>query len=161
MVAVLFVCTGNICRSPTAEGVFREKVRAAGLEDAVSIDSAGTSGFHVGEPPDPRASRAARRRGYSLDGQAARQVRASDFDRFDLLVAMDRGHYNRLRSLAPDAAARERVHMMSAFSARPDGPAEVPDPYYGVGDGFERVLDMLEDAAEGLLGHVRTRLETV
>jgi protein-tyrosine phosphatase len=158
MVAVLFVCTGNICRSPTAEALFRHKAHAAGLDQAVRIDSAGTTAYHVGEPPDERAAAAARRRGYDLDGQTARQVRPDDFRRFDLLVAMDRGHYKRLRAMAPDEDARARVVMMSAFASRADGPADVPDPYYGGGDGFERVLDMLEDAADGLVTHVRTRL---
>ncbi|MBB4287299.1 low molecular weight protein-tyrosine-phosphatase [Roseospira goensis] len=159
MVAVLFVCTGNICRSPTAEGIFRHKVAAAGLDARIVIDSAGTTGFHVGEPPDPRAARAAQRRGYSLDGQMARRVSAADFARFDLLVAMDQGHHSRLRALAPDAAAQARVVMMSDFARRPGGPRDVPDPYYGGGDGFERVLDMLEDAADGLLDHLRPGLE--
>ncbi|MQX35673.1 low molecular weight protein-tyrosine-phosphatase [Roseospira navarrensis] len=159
MVAVLFVCTGNICRSPTAEGLFRHKVRAARLGDAITIDSAGTTAFHVGEPPDARAAEAAARRGYSLDGQSARQVRPDDFRRFDLLIAMDRGHHKRLRAMAPDAAALARVVMMSDFASRPGGPADVPDPYYGGGDGFQRVLDMLEDATEGLLSHLRERLE--
>jgi protein-tyrosine phosphatase len=160
MVAVLFVCTGNICRSPTAEGVFRHKVRASGLENAFEIDSAGTAGFHVGEEPDSRAVRAARRRGYSLEGQLARQVIPSDFKRFDLLVAMDRGHFNHLRRMASNEAARLRVVMMSSFSSRAGGPPDVPDPYYGAGDGFERVLDMLEDAADGLITHLRRRLES-
>ncbi|KAA5604746.1 low molecular weight phosphotyrosine protein phosphatase [Roseospira marina] len=155
MVAVLFVCTGNICRSPTAEGLFRHKVADAGLASAVTVDSAGTAAFHVGEPPDERAAEAARRRGYDLDGQTARQVSARDFHRFDLLVAMDRTHFQRLRALAPDEAARDRVVMMSAFSSGPDGPSDVPDPYYGGGGGFERVLDMLEDATDGLLKHLR------
>ncbi len=159
MVAVLFVCTGNICRSPTAEGLFRHKARAAGLDGQVSIESAGTTAYHEGEPPDPRAAEAARRRGYSLDGQTARPVRRGDFDRFDLLVAMDRGHVNRLRSLAPDDTARARVVLMSTFARRPNTPRDVPDPYYGGGDGFEQVLDMLEDATEGLLDHVRARLD--
>ncbi|MBB4267551.1 low molecular weight protein-tyrosine-phosphatase [Roseospira visakhapatnamensis] len=158
MVAVLFVCTGNICRSPTAEGLFRRKVHAAGLDDQVDIDSAGTTAFHVGEPPDPRAAEAASRRGYSLEGQTARQVRRSDFQRYDLLIAMDRGHYNRMRSLAPDETTRERVVLMSAFARRPGTLRDVPDPYYGGGDGFDRVLDMLEDTTEGLLDHVRARL---
>lgn len=158
MVAVLFVCTGNICRSPTAEGIFRHKVEAAGLSGAVTIDSAGTTSFHVGEGPDPRAARAARRRGYSLEGQTARQVTVHDFDRFDILVAMDRSHHAQLCRLAPDADARARVVMMSDFAVRITGSKDVPDPYYGGGDGFERVLDMLEDASDGLLDHLRGRL---
>jgi len=159
MVAVLFVCTGNICRSPTAEGLFRHKVRAVGLEASVPIDSAGTTAFHVGDPPDRRAADAARRRGYSLDGQVSRQIRKDDFRRFDVLVAMDQGHFKSMRAMAPDDETRDRVVMMSAFASRPNGPKDVPDPYYGGGGGFERVLDMLEDATEGLLAHVRARLD--
>jgi len=159
MVAVLFVCTGNICRSPTAEGMFRHKARAAGLEGRIRIDSAGVTAYHVGEPPDPRAAEAAEQRGYSLDGQCARQVDAADFARFDLLVAMDRSHFSRLRAMAPDDASRDQVVMMSAFARRPNTPRDVPDPYYGGGGGFERVLDMLEDATDGLLDHVRRRLD--
>jgi protein-tyrosine phosphatase len=145
---ILFVCMGNICRSPTAEGVMRRLIEDEGLD--IEVDSAGTGGWHVGEPPDERATLAAHRRGVTLAG-AARQVKESDFRRFDMLVAMDRGNLRDLLELAPDDEARARVRLLV-----PD--ADVPDPYYGGDRGFETVLDMVEAACRELLDEVRERV---
>lgn len=148
---VLFVCTGNICRSPTADGVFRSMVAAAGLADAIGVDSAGTHDYHVGEAPDARAQSHARRRGYDLSPLRARQVTADDFYSFDLILAMDRGHLRFLRGLAPAGYKGLRVLMSYATDSEPSPGSDVPDPYYGGADGFEHVLDMIERAAAGLL----------
>lgn len=153
-VGVLFVCTGNICRSPTAEGIFRHLVEAEGLAGQFHIDSAGTGGWHAGEPPDERSQAAARRRGIDLSCQRARQVRAEDFADFDYVMALDRGHHQALARLAP-SAHRDRLHLF-LHHAPALGLDDVPDPYYGAGDGFERVLDMVEAGCRGLLDHIRT-----
>jgi protein-tyrosine phosphatase len=153
MIRVLFVCTGNICRSPTAEGVFRHLVREAGLEGRIATDSAGTHGYHVGEPPDRRSVACARRRGIDISDLRARQVRALDFEEFDLLLAMDEGHRAALVRLAPPGA-RGRVGLF--LDHAPDAPRrEVPDPYYGEGTHFEEVFDLCERAARGLLDSLR------
>jgi protein-tyrosine phosphatase len=146
---VLFVCTGNICRSPTAEAVFRKLVADAGLSKAILTDSAGTHGYHIGEPPDPRAQASAAGRGYDLSALRARRVERADFQRFDLIVAMDRGHLAALSRIADSFAAGKLKLMMSYASRFTD--KDVPDPYYGGPQDFERVLDMIEDAARGLL----------
>ena len=146
--AVLFVCMGNICRSPTAEGVFRHHVESAGLAGTVEIDSAGTHAYHVGEPPDRRARAAAERRGMSLEGIRARRVSATDFERFDYIIAMDEDNLYRLRQEAPDEHKAE-LRLFLEFSAGDE--TEVPDPYYGGTAGFERVLDLVDDASRGLL----------
>ncbi|KPK07021.1 MAG: phosphotyrosine protein phosphatase [Betaproteobacteria bacterium SG8_39] len=145
---VLFVCTGNICRSPTAHGVFLQMVRTAGLAQQLRVDSAGTHDYHVGEPPDARAQAHARRRGYDLSALRARQVSRADFDAFDRILAMDRGHLKILRQHAPPGYAG--LGLLMDYAQRTPGP-DVPDPYYGGADGFERVLDMIEHAAAGLL----------
>jgi protein-tyrosine phosphatase len=144
---ILFVCMGNICRSPTAEGVMRRLIADAGLEDVVEVDSAGTGGWHAGEPPDARATAAARRRGVTLEG-GARQVRPADFDRFDLIVAMDRENLRDLHAMAPDEGAREKLRLLAADQ-------DVPDPYYGGDRGFETVLDMVGAACRELLDELR------
>jgi protein-tyrosine phosphatase len=149
MTRVLFVCLGNICRSPTAEGVMRRLVAEQGLEDEIEIDSAGTGGWHVGAPPDKRATEAARRRGTTLEGAARRFDPATDFERFDLIVAMDAENRRDLLALAPDDDARAKVRMFLP------GDRDVPDPYYGGADGFERVLDLVEEAGRALLLELR------
>ena len=146
--SVLFVCMGNICRSPTAEGVFRHYVAAAGLEEQFDIDSAGTHAYHVGEPPDRRAQQAASRRGFSLVDIRARRIATEDFERFHHIIAMDEDNLAMLHEQA-DAAQRGKIRLFLEFSKGPE--TEVPDPYYGGATGFERVLDLVEDASRGLL----------
>ena len=156
-VSVLFVCMGNICRSPTAEGVFRKHVLDAGLAERVDIDSAGTHAYHSGEGADRRASAAASSRGYSLDGIRARRVTDEDFERFDLVIAMDRENLHNLQKQAGEGATA-RLHLMLEFS---DATTEdVPDPYYGGAAGFEHVLDLIEKASRGLLADIQKRLAT-
>lgn len=156
-VNVLFVCLGNICRSPTAEGVFRALVEREGLADRIACDSAGTGAWHIGNPPDGRATEAAAGRGIDLSGLRARQAMPGDFERFDYVVAMDRSNADNLRRIAPDGF-EDRIRLMMSFA--PDlAIDEVPDPYYSAGDGFERVLDMIEAASGGLLAEIlETRL---
>jgi len=152
MIHVCFVCLGNICRSPTAEGVFQHLVAAAGLSDAFVIDSAGTAGYHVGEPADHRSAAYARSRGVTLTSRSRRFERG-DWARFDVVLAMDRSNLRALeRSAGPH---RHKLHLMRDFD--PDSPpgAEVPDPYYGAGDGFRRVFDICEVACAGLLDSLR------
>ena len=148
---VLFVCTGNICRSPTAEGVLRHLASRQRLE--VHVESCGTHDYHVGEPPDERSQAHASRRGYDLGAQRARQLADRDFAAFDLILAMDRGHLRALRSQAPDDAAH-RVRLFLDFAPEL-GIKDVPDPYYGGPDGFEDVLDMIETASAALLAELR------
>lgn len=150
---VLFVCTGNICRSPTAEGVFRDLVAREGLSDQVNADSSGTVGYHVGEPPDARSQESAMKRGIDLSGLRARRTKATDFADFDYVLAMDFTNIDALRSLAPKTSGK-KLQLLMSFA--PGGEIrEVPDPYYGDGDGFERVLDMIEEASAGLLADIR------
>ncbi len=157
---VLFICMGNICRSPTAEGVFREKVRLAGLADRVSIDSAGTHNYHPGEAPDARSQRHAKARGYDISDLRARVLRAEDFERFDLMVVMDEANFATVRARLPEDA-RSKLRRMMEFSAYHSArrALEVPDPYYGEAADFERVLDMVEAASEGLVAHVRAQIQ--
>ncbi len=155
MVKVLFVCMGNICRSPTAQGVFETLVQRENLAQRIKIDSAGTHAYHVGEPPDPRATEAAKRRGVDLTTQRARKVKPEDFLEFDYVLAMDSSNYEALREIChPDYEDRLRLFLDFAPHL---GVEDVPDPYYGGPQGFERVLDLIEAASEGLLVEMRTR----
>ena len=154
-ISILFVCMGNICRSPTAEGVFRHHIVEAGLDDRIEIDSAGTHAYHAGEPPDRRAQAAAERRGFSLSGIRARRVRADDFERFTYVIAMDRDNHASLAEVA-DPEHHEKIRLFLDYTSGPE--TEVPDPYYGGTTGFERVLDLVEDASRGLLDELRRRL---
>lgn len=147
-IGVLFVCMGNICRSPTAEGVFRYFVQQAGLADRFDIDSAGTHAYHSGEPADRRASAAAERRGYSLADIRARRVAAEDFDLFDYIIAMDRDNLALLTGQA-EAQHQHKIRLFLEFTSGKE--QDVPDPYYGGAAGFERVLDLVEEASRGLL----------
>lgn len=156
--SVLFVCMGNICRSPTAEGVFRKLIEDAGMAEQILIDSAGTHAYHVGEQPDRRAQEAARRRGIDMSGQRARRVADEDFERFDLIIAMDRLNLETLKERSPPEA-HGRVRLMLEFAGSA-GPADVPDPYYGGASGFERVLDLVEEASAGLIDHLKSRIRT-
>ena len=149
MSSVLFVCLGNICRSPTAHGVFSAQVAEAGLADRIAIDSAGTGAWHVGEPPDGRATAAALQRGYDLSGLRARQVDPADFERFHYILAMDRSNLSHLEAMRP-AGYRGHLGLFLEFHPRPPT-REVPDPYYGGDRGFEEVLDLVERAGRGLL----------
>ena len=153
MVKVLFVCMGNICRSPSAEGVFKDKVSATGLDDKIHIDSAGTHAYHIGNPPDPRSQAAAIKRDYDLSTQRARKVKINDFDEFDYVIAMDMSNEDDLQAICP-SGMEEKIHLFLNFSNNTDK-KEVPDPYYGGGNGFETVLDLIEDAADGLIAHLQ------
>lgn len=149
MTAVLFVCTGNICRSPTAEGILRHKLKERGLTDRYVVDSAGLIGYHIGESPDPRSQRTAKKYGIDLSRQRARRVVEEDFYTFDYILAMDQGHLEGLRGMAPKES-RATLELMLRFHP---GLAflDVPDPYYGAGDGFELVFEMLDKALDGFL----------
>ena len=155
-VRVLFVCMGNICRSPTAEGVFKHFVAEAGLAKHILSDSAGTHDYHIGEPPDPRAREAAVRRGYDLGALHGRQVSLRDFSEFDYVLAMDETNRKLLERLCPP----QHSHKLKLFMEFADAPAlrEVPDPYYGGAQGFDQVLDLVEQASRGLLEHLRERM---
>lgn len=152
---MLFVCMGNICRSPTAEGVFKHLVQQAGLNEDVFVDSAGTHDYHVGSPPDRRSQAAAHRRGYDLSSLRARKFGPRDCEEFDYVLVMDRGNYNRAVDSCGGASGNVRLLMEFAPSKRE---REVPDPYAGGAEGFERVLDLIEEACRGLLEDVKGRL---
>ena len=152
---ILFVCLGNICRSPTAEGVLRALAAREPPELVIEVDSAGTASYHLGQPPDPRTCAAAARRGYQLAALRARAVESADFERFDLILAMDEENLAVLRRRAP-AHARERLRLFLEFAPE-SATREVPDPYYGGPNGFEEVLDLVEEASRGLLTYLRQR----
>lgn len=152
---LLFVCLGNICRSPAAENVMNHLIQKAGLTEQIACDSAGTSSYHLGSSPDRRMTAAAKNRGIAMEGEA-RQFQANDFQAFDLILAMDRDNYWDICALDPSGQYRDKVRMMCEFCSR-YRTQEVPDPYYGGPEGFDRVLDLLEDACEGLLQYVVER----
>lgn len=152
---VLFVCLGNICRSPTAEGVFRQRLHETGLDGRVTVDSAGTAAWHVGKGPDPRTCRAALRRGYDLSPLRARQVAAEDYRRFDLMLAMDHDNLLRLKEFRPDGARAELDLFLGRYGL---GRGVVPDPYRGGAEGFEQVLDLIEAGCDALISEIKGRL---
>lgn len=153
-VKVLFVCMGNICRSPMAEGAFRQILEGVGLAEQIYVDSAGTHSYHIGAPPDARGQATAQRRGVDLRGLRARQVSETDLTEFDYVLAMDRENFANLVGLSPDTELQRRIHLFLDFA--PDLPErEVPDPYYGGPTGFERVMNLVEAAGQGLLTQIR------
>ncbi|MEU6349355.1 low molecular weight protein-tyrosine-phosphatase [Streptomyces sp. NPDC047072] len=155
---VCFVCTGNICRSPMAESVFRARVAEAGLDGLVEVDSAGTGGWHEGDGADPRTVSVLEEHGY--DGaHTARQFQPSWFSRLDLVVALDTGHLKALRRLAPTPEDADKVRLLRSYDPAAGGDLDVPDPYYGGRDGFEECLEMVEAASEGLLAEVSEHVE--
>jgi protein-tyrosine phosphatase len=157
--SILMVCMGNICRSPTAEGVLRAKLERAGLQALVHVDSAGTIGNHEGEPPDPRAIRHAAQRGYDIAGLRARPVGDDDFTRFDWILAMDEDNLRWLRKRLP-ASGGPRLELLMASATGHADVREVPDPYYGTAAGFQRVLALVEDACDGLVVRMQAELDT-
>ena len=154
---VLFVCMGNICRSPTADAVFRHHVNVAGLEHALLVDSAGTHAYHIGEPPDKRAQQTALRRGYKMHDLRARAVHDSDFSDFDYILAMDNDNLAGLNIRCPNQFSH-KLSLFMKYSQSSSSCPEVPDPYYGGSQGFENVLDMVENASQGLLAHICKQL---
>ncbi|MFF9913416.1 low molecular weight protein-tyrosine-phosphatase [Streptomyces sp. NPDC013457] len=154
---VCFVCTGNICRSPMAESVFRARVEEAGLAGAVEVDSAGTGGWHEGDAADPRTIAVLEEHGYA-SGHTARQFRASWFTALDLVIALDEGHLRALRALAPTPEDAAKVRLLRSYDPAAGG-LDVPDPYYGGSEGFEECLEMVEAASEGLLAAVSESVE--
>jgi len=153
VISVVFVCLGNICRSPTAEGVFRHLVESQGLSTQIATDSSGTSGWHIGEAPDPRAQRTARTRGIDISDLKSRKSRSEDFEKFDYVLAMDAANHRDLLAICPPGR-QDRLHMFMEFAPE-IGRLDVPDPYYH--DGFDAVFDMLEAASRGLLADIRDR----
>ena len=152
-IRLCFVCLGNICRSPTAEGIMRSLLEEAGLEEIVEVDSAGTGADHVGEEPDPRTHEAAAENGVSLAG-SARQFEIEDFDEFEYVLAMDGENRDELSSLAPDEEAEEKIFLVRDFESNARRDQDVPDPYYGGSDGFEKTFQILDRACRGLLEHL-------
>jgi protein-tyrosine phosphatase len=158
-VGVLFVCLGNICRSPTAEGIFRAQVQAAGLSNRIQVDSAGTHAYHEGESPDIRACAAALQRGFDLSGQVGRQIKTSDFGYFDYVLAMDRENLNYLQEIQPSDSL-SRVALFLDYADGHEGQS-VPDPYFGQADGFALVIDLVESAGKGLLKQIGRNLPKI
>jgi len=156
-ISVLFVCMGNICRSPTAEGVFRHVVKQAGMQDQIRIDSAGTHAYHIGESPDKRSQAVAKKNGVDLSTQIARKVQASDFDKFDYILAMDRSNLEDLKRLALNQEQKDKISLFMDYADNWDN-TEVPDPYYGGSNGFQNVFDMVKSASEGLLKEIKESL---
>jgi protein-tyrosine phosphatase len=154
---LLFVCMGNICRSPTAEGVMRQRLHEAGLADRIAVDSAGTHNYHPGKAPDARTQKHAALRGYDLSALRARQVVDADFERFDLILTMDWDNQSLTESLCPSTHSKKVRRLAEFFRKHPD--TVVPDPYYGGPEDFERVLDLIEDGVQGLLAHCQRRLD--
>ena len=152
-IRVLFVCMGNICRSPTAHGVFEAMVKAEGLSDLIEVDSAGTHAYHVGEPPDPRSQETALARGVDLSTQRARRAVSEDFERFDYVIAMDRDNHQILRAICPQGR-EARLSLFLSFIPGQQS-QDVPDPYFGGGKGFDLVFDLVEAASRGLLEQIR------
>ena len=162
MIKVLFVCLGNICRSPTAHGVLEHKLAMAGLSDAIEVDSAGTAAWHIGKEPDLRSQQAARKRNYDLSHLRARQAVAEDFLEFDYVLAMDNSNLENLKTIIPSVAVKAMPQLFleaySTPSLKTQGLTEVPDPYYGGEDGFSAVLDMVEDACDSLISDIKSKL---
>ncbi|MFU0841606.1 MAG: protein-tyrosine-phosphatase [Burkholderia sp.] len=159
MISVLFVCTGNICRSPTAEAIFRKMVNEAKLSDVITSDSAGTTADHVGEAPDVRAQLACRKRGLDIKNHRAREITPEDFEKFDLILVMDWENLTELQQRAP-AQYRHKVHLLMRYANDYDA-AVVPDPYYGLNEGFNQVLDYCTDACSGLLETLERKARTM
>ncbi len=155
MVSVLFVCLGNICRSPSAEGAFRKIVEDRSCDDWINIDSAGTHAYHIGSAPDKRAQQVAKKRGINIAGLRGRQVVSADFEKFDYILAMDNENYHNLLAMCPEHL-HGGISMFLSYTKNNSGISEVPDPYYGGTDGFEQVLDLVEDASSGLLDKIIT-----
>ncbi len=160
MISVLFVCTGNICRSPTAEALFRHHVTQRGLVDSFTIDSAGTYGHHIGEEPDHRSQAVAKARGISMRGQAARKLSADDFNDFDLILALDQGHHAELEAVRPKhTQSQAEIAMFLEHHPKPQHKgSDVPDPYYGDFKGFEDVFNLIDEGAKALLDHLTEQL---
>jgi len=150
---VLFVCMGNICRSPTADAVFRHHVKEAGADHMIEVDSAGTHAYHIGDPPDHRAQRTALQRGYKMHDLRARAVQSNDFEEFDYILAMDKENLTLLQQRSPQQHI-SKIQLFMQYGKNADPDIEVPDPYFGGSQGFELVLDMVEEASQGLLAHL-------
>ncbi|MDP1786412.1 low molecular weight protein-tyrosine-phosphatase [Nitrosomonas sp.] len=159
-IKVLFVCMGNICRSPTADAVFRHLVKEAGVDHLIHVDSAGTHAYHIGNPPDHRAQNTALQRGYKMHDLRARAVQPNDFEEFDYILAMDKENLSLLQQRSPQQHTN-KIQLFMQYSTQVNPDVEVPDPYFGGHQGFELVLDMVEEASQGLLAHLRTNKKEI